>query len=101
MPEPTGEGALLQALAEALAAAGIDLGGQPLRLETTLDGDVGLDSFQLMQVARHLERRYGFAFSVADWVLVQDAAEPPDWTAGSLVRFMAAAVPEGGAVGPA
>ena len=85
MPE---DDELLAALADALAAAKIDLGGLALRMETTLDGDVGLDSFQLMQVARHLERRYDFAFSVADWVLTQDAAEAPDWTAGCLVRFM-------------
>lgn len=93
MPEPATEPALLAALAAALGAAGIDLGGRVLAMETTLDGDVGLDSFQLMQVARHLERRYDFAFSVADWVLTQDAADAPDWTAGSLVKFMAATLP--------
>lgn len=91
MPELATEAELLAALTEALGAAGIDLGGRTLTMATTLDQDVGLDSFQLMQVARHLERRYGFAFSVADWVLTQDAADEPDWTAGSLVRFMAAA----------
>ena len=92
MPELATEAELLTALTEALGAAGIDLGGRALTMATTLDQDVGLDSFQLMQVARHLERRYGFAFSVADWVLNQDAADAPDWTTGSLVRFMAAAL---------
>jgi hypothetical protein len=92
MPEAPTDAELLAALADALGAAGIDLAGRTLAMATTLDGDVGLDSFQLMQVARHLERRYGYAFSVADWVLGQDAADAPDWTAGALVRFMADAL---------
>lgn len=79
--------AFLACLVEALTASGVDLSGIELGPAHSLDGDLGVDSFQLMQVARHLEKAYDFRFSVADWVLEEDARDEPAYTVGALMAF--------------
>jgi len=82
-----GEDTLVACLLAALEAAGISLDGRALTRELSLDHDLGLDSFQLMQVARHLEKAYDFKFSVADWVLREEEQDVPAYTVGGLVAF--------------
>lgn len=81
-------------LMAALQAAGVDTSRWPdgLRPELSLDQDMGVDSFQLMHVARHLEKAYGYAFSVADWVLAEEEGDEPRFTVASLVGFVQAAL---------
>jgi acyl carrier protein len=94
MADPTAPGtdevAILACLTEALQTVGIDVSEWPdgLTPEVSLDGDLGVDSFQLMQVARHLEKAYGFRFSLADWVLTEEESDNPTYTVGSLVAFV-------------
>jgi acyl carrier protein len=94
MAEPTTPGtteaAILECLTEALQLVGIDVSEWPdgLTPEVSLDGDLGVDSFQLMQVARHLEKAYGFRFSLADWVLSEEESDNPTYTVGSLIAFV-------------
>jgi acyl carrier protein len=78
---------ILARLTEALAAENIPVDGD-LTPETSLDDDLGLDSFQLMKVARHLERAYEFKFSIADWVLEEEESGAPTYTVGALVNFV-------------
>lgn len=78
---------ILDRLAEALAAENIPTHGA-LTPETSLDDDLGLDSFQLMKVARHLERAYAFKFSIADWVLEEEESGTPTYTVGALAAFI-------------
>jgi acyl carrier protein len=80
--------AVLACLAEALSGAGVSNAGLPLTDDMSLDGDMGVDSFQLMQVARHLEKTYSYRFSVADWVLAEEASENPSYRVGGLVDFV-------------
>lgn len=86
----TDEAGILACLTEALQLVSIDVSEWPdgLTPEVSLDGDLGVDSFQLMQVARHLERAYGFKFSLADWVLTEEESDNPTYTVGSLVAFV-------------
>lgn len=81
---------ILEALGDALASAGVDLADWPdgLTNEVSLDSDLGVDSFQLMHVARHLEKAYDFRFSLADWVLAEEESETPTYTVGALVAFV-------------
>lgn len=98
MADPTAPGAteadIVTLLTEALQTVGIDVTEWPdgLTPEVSLDGDLGVDSFQLMQVARHLEKAYGFRFSLADWVLAEEESDQPTYTVGSLVAFVRAHV---------
>ena len=85
------ETALLARLSEALEAEQIPVDG-PLSAATSLDDDLGLDSFQLMKVARHLERAYDFRFSIADWVLEEEETGTPTYTVGALIAFIARAL---------
>lgn len=86
----TDEAGILACLTEALQLVGIDVSEWPdgLTPEVSLDADLGVDSFQLMQVARHLEKAYGFKFSLADWVLTEEESDTPTYTVGSLVAFV-------------
>lgn len=81
---------ILTRLAEGLKLAGIPLDRPAAALthEISLDQDLGVDSFQLMQVARHLERAYAFRFSIADWVLEEEERDGPAYTIGSLLAFI-------------
>jgi acyl carrier protein len=95
VPAPgTTHDAILACLTEALESVGIDVGAWPdgLTSEVSLDGDLGVDSFQLMQVARHLEKAYGYAFSLADWVLTEEESENPTYTVGRLIAFVSSHV---------
>ena len=89
-PYPASREGLLACLAEALELANIDLAAWPQGLtpEVSLDDDLGLDSFQLMKVARHLERAYHYQFSVADWALAEEESGHPTYSVGSLITFM-------------
>lgn len=84
----------LEALGAALDEVGVDREGHVLNGGLSLADDLGMDSFQLMQVARHLERAYDFQFAVADWALAEDAREDcgPTHTVGSLVAFIEGAL---------
>lgn len=86
--------AVLAELESALVAAGLDASLWPegLRPGLSLDQDMGVDSFQLMQIARHLEKAYGYAFTVSDWVLAEEDVEEPRFTIASLVAFVTAAL---------
>jgi acyl carrier protein len=86
----TSEADILACLSEALQGVGIDVSEWPdgLTPEVSLDGDLGVDSFQLMQVARHLEKTYGYRFSLADWVLTEEESDQPTYTVGALVAFV-------------
>jgi acyl carrier protein len=86
----TDEAAILTCLTEALQAVGVDVSEWPdgLLPDVSLDGDLGVDSFQLMQVARHLEKAYSFRFSLADWVLTEEESDNPSYTVGALVAFV-------------
>ena len=84
------ESAILECLTEALQAVGVDVSEWPdgLTPEVSLDGDLGVDSFQLMLGAPHLEKAYGFRFSLADWVLQEEESDQPTYTVGALVAFV-------------
>lgn len=94
MTEPTAPGTdeqdILACLTEALHVVGVDVSEWPdgLTPEVSLDGDLGVDSFQLMQVARHLEKAYAYRFSLADWVLTEEESDQPTYTVGALVAFV-------------
>lgn len=79
---------VLACLADGLREAGIELDGRELAPELSLDHDLGVDSFQLMQVARHLETAYAFKFAVADWVLREEEQDVPSYKVGGLVDFI-------------
>lgn len=79
--------AVIARLAQALAEAGVTVDVAQLTPEASLDEDLGVDSFQLMQLARHIEAAYEFRFSLADWVLAQ---EDGDLRVGSLVDYVLA-----------
>jgi acyl carrier protein len=81
---------VLACLADGLREAGIELGGRVLAPDLSLDHDLGVDSFQLMQVARHLETAYAFKFAVADWVLREEELDAPGYKVGGLVDFILA-----------
>ncbi|MDB5100023.1 MAG: hypothetical protein JWM80_4444 [Cyanobacteria bacterium RYN_339] len=81
---------VLACLASALAEAGIELGDRQLTPDVSLEHDLGVDSFQLMQVARHLETAYAFKFAVADWVLREEELDEPSYKVGGLVDFILA-----------
>lgn len=87
---PATDAAILACLGDALAAEQIDASAweDGLTPALSLDEDLGLDSFQLMKVARHLEKAYGFRFSVADWALEEEEQDGPAYTIGSLIRFI-------------
>lgn len=88
MTLPDLESAILAQLADALEHEHIPV-DVPLTPAVSLDDDLGLDSFQLMKVARHLERAYEFRFSVADWVLEEEESGNATYTVGALVAFIA------------
>lgn len=84
------EAEILNCLSTALQAVGVDVSEWPdgLGPSVSLDGDLGVDSFQLMQVARHLEKAYDFRFSLADWVLQEEESDQPSYTVGALTAFV-------------
>lgn len=88
------QAALLHELGLGLADAGVPSPEGGLVLAHRLDRDLGLDSMQLMRVARRLEALHGYRFSVADWVAEQDEAEQPDWTVGALVAWIQSQLPQ-------
>jgi acyl carrier protein len=90
MTEPNDD-TILACLADALEVAGIEgIAIDRLTPGVSLDVDLGVDSFQLMQVARHLEKAYAFKFSLADWAFEEEEREPPAYTVGSLLAFVKA-----------
>lgn len=95
------QAALLHELGLGLADAGVPTPEGGLVLAHRLDRDLGLDSMQLMRVARRLEALHGYCFSVADWVADQDESEDPDWTVGALVAWVQAKLAEAGEPGGA
>lgn len=80
-------------LALGLGDAGVPLPEGGLRLGHRLDRDLGLDSMQLMRVARRLEAAHAYRFAVADWVAEQDELDQPDWTVGALVAWVQGQLP--------
>lgn len=87
---PASEAAILAILGDALSAEQIDPAGWEAGLTPalSLDEDLGLDSFQLMKVARHLEKAYAFRFSIADWALEEEEHDGVAYTIGSLIAFI-------------
>jgi acyl carrier protein len=81
---------VLDCLADALRSAGVTLTPPTLQEDQSLDRDMGVDSFQLMQVARHLEKSFNYRFSVADWVLAEEERDVPTYRVGGLVDFVCA-----------
>ena len=71
----------------ALIQADVALALADLTDAVTLDGDLGLDSYRLTEVARTLEEAHGLAFTLVDWVV--DQGETDDgYTVGSLLAYM-------------
>lgn len=66
----------------------IGLPAEDVDVEASLSDDLGLDSFQLMQVARQLETTYQFRFSLADWALGEEEREEHPYQIASLLAFV-------------
>jgi acyl carrier protein len=77
----------------AVALGQIGLPADVVDPEASLSDDLGLDSFQLMQVARHLETTYQFRFSLADWALGEEEREDQPYRIASLLDFVLAHQP--------
>jgi acyl carrier protein len=90
---------IVACLAAALAPMGI--ASDTVRPELSLSEDLGLDSFQMMQVARHLETAYAFRFSLADWALAEEDRDDQAYTISSLITFIEEHRPVGVSGGPA
>lgn len=76
-------------LREALAAAGQDVALADLGDAVALDADLGVDSYQLTEVARHLEEAHALRFTLVDWVVSADETEA-GFTVGSLLDYVVA-----------
>lgn len=74
-------------LREALAAAGQAVALAALGDAVALDVDLGVDSYQLTEVARHLEEAHALRFTLVDWVLAADETEA-GYTVGSLLDYV-------------
>jgi acyl carrier protein len=77
---------ILACLTTALTQIG--LAAEDVDPAASLSDDLGLDSFQLMQVARQLETTYQFRFSLADWALAEEEREEPPYRIASLLAFV-------------
>lgn len=88
------EAAILRCLVSALRAAEVDVQLEDLTPATSLSEDLGVDSFQLTNVARTIEEAYDLRFTLVDWVLQEEEVDGPAYTVRSLVRFIQDAVAE-------
>jgi acyl carrier protein len=87
----TDEPTLMRLLTEALVSAGVrpeELAG--LSLTTSLQADLGVDSYQLTNVARYLEEAFDLRFTLVDWVLDEADRDEHAYTVASLFHFMRA-----------
>jgi acyl carrier protein len=87
----TDEPTLMRLLREALVSACVrpdELSG--LSLTTSLQTDLGVDSYQLTNVARYLEEAYDMRFTLVDWVLDEADRDEHAYTVASLFHFMRA-----------
>ncbi len=71
----------------ALAQANVLVDLDGLGDAVTLDGDLGVDSYHLTEVARTLEELHGLAFTLVDWVVDQGETDA-GYTVGSLLDYM-------------
>ena len=81
--------ALRGQLREALAAVGLDLPLDLLGDAVSLDVDLGVDSYHLTEVARHLEEAHALRFTLVDWVLEAGDGEA-GYAVGSLLDYLEA-----------
>ena len=92
MSEPDwGHYGILRCLQVALEPFG--LAADSVKPALSLSDDLGLDSFQMMQVARHLETAYAFRFSLADWALAEEDRDDQAYTIASLMAFIESHAP--------
>ena len=87
----TDEATLMRLLTEGLIAAGVkpeELAG--LSLATSLQADLGVDSYQLTNVARYLEEAFLLRFTLVDWVLDEADRDEDAYTVASLFHFIRA-----------
>ncbi len=73
----------------ALASVGQAVGLPDLGDAVALDGDLGVDSYHLTEVARHLEEAHALRFTLVDWVLEAGESEA-GYTIGSLLDYLEA-----------
>ena len=71
----------------ALLKANVEVPLADLGDAVTLDGDLGVDSYHLTEVARSLEEAHALAFTLVDWVVDQGESEA-GYTVGSLLDYM-------------
>lgn len=71
----------------ALLKAGVSVDLATLTDTVTLDGDLGVDSYHLTEVARTLEEAHDLTFTLVDWVVDQGETEA-GYTVGSLLSYM-------------
>jgi acyl carrier protein len=71
----------------ALAQVNVAVALAELSDAVTLDGDLGVDSYHLTEVARALEEAHGLAFTLVDWVVDQGETDA-GYTVGSLLDYM-------------
>ena len=70
---------LLSHLRAALVGAGVpEAAAAALDVSTSLSDDLGVDSFQLTEVARALEHDFGDRLVLLDWILEEEADAPDD-----------------------
>ena len=77
---------LLQA---ALAAVGLAVALADLTDGLALDLDLGVDSYRLTEVARHIEEAHALRFTLVDWVVDAGDSEA-GYTVGSLLDYVTA-----------
>ena len=88
--QPFDPAAVRAALATALAKVGVPAAVAELADGVSLADDLGLDSMQLMEVARLLEDALGRDLALGDWVRGIGATLLPDRTVGALIRHVGA-----------
>lgn len=76
-------------LRDALAATGQAVALADLGDAVALDADLGVDSYHLTEVARHLEEAHALRFTLVDWVLEAGETEA-GYTVGSLLDYLEA-----------
>ncbi|MNS31382.1 hypothetical protein D3C72_634370 [compost metagenome] len=90
LPDTT-DATLMRLLVEGLLAAGLKPEEtEGLNLATSLQADLGVDSYQLTNVARYLEEAFSLRFTLVDWVLDEADREEDAYTVTSLFQFMRA-----------
>lgn len=89
MSESTGREESRHRLLEALLAIGVEAVLADIADTTSLNEDLGIESFQLTEVARHLEEAYDLRFTLVDWVLAEGEGESPQFSVGSLLDYIA------------